>query len=244
MSIDRRGFIALSGSSVLGGCLGSAGSENGGATNSEASTNSAKGTTTKPLESAVANVSVPKSPSEYRYATMGNGKGSTVTYYGSWKCPYCAEFSLGFLNEIVTNYIKPSGLSLEFRGLAYTGGEPFLGPDAPRATRTGLAIWNLAPKLYWKYHEYIFANQPPESEQWATTDQLVAFAKQAGIKRADELQSRIESGRYEKAVRDTAAAAQQAGVDSTPTLVINGKTVSPLNAPEQTRRLLKQMTKG
>lgn len=226
-----------------GGCLGSVDSDSRGTTDEETSTN-AQGTTTNPLESAVANAPVPENSSEYRYATMGTGERSVVTYYGSWKCPYCAEFSLGFLNEIVTDYIKPTGLSLEFRGLAYAGGEPFLGPDAPRATRAGLAIWNLAPDLYWRYHEYVFSNQPPENEQWATTDQLITFARQAGIKRTDRLRSRIESGRYKTAVRDTAAAAQKAGIDSTPTLLIDGKTISPLNDPERTRQLLKQVTKG
>lgn len=228
---------------MLGGCLGSADSSSGETTDNEPSTDS-NVTTTNPLESTVANAPVPETLSENRYATMGTSKRSTVTYYGSWKCPYCAEFSLGFLNEIVTDYVKPSGLSLEFRGLAYTGGEPFLGQDAPRATRAGLAVWNLAPDLYWGYHEYVFGNQPPESEQWAITDQLITFAEQAGIRRTDELRSRIESGRYRAAVRDTAAAAQQAGVNSTPTLVIDGKTISPLNAPERTRQQLKQATKN
>ena len=237
MPIDRRGFLALSGMAALGGCLGSAGSDRG-------ATSSGEATSSEPLDNAVANAPVPSDPSAYQYATMGTGKPSQVTYYGSWKCPYCAEFSQGFLNEIVTEYVEPNGLPLTYRGLAYAGGEPFLGPDAPRATRAGLAVWDLAPKSYWGYHEYVFANQPPESEQWATTDQLVTFAEQAGIERTGELRSRIESGRYKTAVRDTAAAAQQASVESTPTLVIDGQAVSPLNEQERTRQLLEQVAEG
>ena len=237
MSIDRRGFLALSGMAALGGCLGSAGSDSEASTNNEAASS-------EPLDSAVANAPVPSDPSAYQYATMSTGESSKVTYYGSWKCPYCAEFSQGFLNEIVTGYVEPNGLPLTFRGLAYAGREPFLGPDAPRATRAGLAVWNLAPDSYWGYHEYVFANQPPESEQWAATDQLVTFAEEAGIERTDELRSRIESGRYEEAVRNTADAAQKAGVDSTPTLVIDGQVVSPLSEQKRTRQLLEQVAKG
>lgn len=169
--IRRRQLLGVLGSAAtigLAGCLGTTGSSG------ESANTSSRGST---VEGPVANAPLPKNPSAYTYATMGRENRPTVTYYGSWKCRYCAQFSTGFLKEIVTDYVESGTVSLTFRALAYINGQPFLGPDAPRATRAGLAVWNVDPETYWEYHEYVFANQPPESKQWATTEQLITFAK-------------------------------------------------------------------
>ena len=124
---------------------------------------------------AVATAPIPDSPSEFRYATMGSADADvTVTYFGSWKCPYCAQFGTGMLSQLVMDYVEPGTIALEFRNLAYFGGDPFLGPDAPAAGQAGLAVWNTDPASYWAFHEYVFRNQPPESDQWATTERLVS----------------------------------------------------------------------
>lgn len=188
---------------------------------------------------AVATAPVPASPNEFRYALLGSADTEiTVTYFGSWKCPYCAQFSTGMLPELVTDYVEPGDIALEFRDLAYIGGEPFLGPDAPAAGQAGLAVWNAKPASYWAFHEYVFQNQPPESEQWATADRLVQFARSAGVSATEAIRTAIQENQYEDALRATGRAANDNGVNSTPTLLINGTTVAPLGNEDRTRRLI------
>ena len=187
----------------------------------------------------VATAPVPASPNEFQYARLGTaGAEVTVTYFGSWKCPYCAQFSTGMLSQLVTDYVEPGDITLEFRDLAYIGGEPFLGPDAPAAGQAGLAVWNDEPASYWTFHEYIFKNQPPESEQWATADRLVELARSAGVSATEEIRTAIQENQYEDALRATGRAASDNGVDSTPTLLVDGTTVAPLGNEERTRRLI------
>jgi protein-disulfide isomerase len=162
----------------------------------------------------------------------------TVTYFGSWKCPYCAQFSTGMLSQLVTDYVDPGTITLEFRDLAYIGGEPFLGPDAPAAGQAGLAVWNAEPASYWSFHEYVFQNQPPEREQWATAEQLVEFARSAGVSKTEAVRTAIQENQYEDALRATGRAASDSGVNSTPTLLIDGTTINPLGNEDRTRRLI------
>ena len=171
---------------------------------------------------------------------MGRKKRTTVVYYGSWKCPYCAQFSTGLLEDILTDYVEPGKIDLEFRALAYIGGEPFLGPDAPRAARAGLAVWNVDPDTYWKYHEYIFANQPPDNKQWATPEQLVMFAKTAGVDSTQKVRQKIDANAYNSAITNASEAAAGAGVSGTPTLVVGGETVNPLNETDRAQSLIEQ----
>lgn len=236
--VTRRQFVAAAGSSfALTGCLGDGGP------------NDPAGTVTVPdapvPDGPVANAPVPDdAPDGYTYATMGSGDGPTVTYYGNWKCPYCAQFSTGFLSDVVTDYVEPGDVDLQYRALSYFDGEPFLGADAPRAARAGLAVWNADPGSYWTFHEYVMANQPPEARAWATTDTLVAFAEAAGVEGVDAVREEIESGAYEAAVMDTSDAASAAGVDSTPALVIDGEALNPLGNQERVRSLIEGLADG
>lgn len=145
---------------------------------------------------------------------------------------------LGILHEItgnyVTEYIEPGRVSLLFRALAYGPTteppfQPFLGPDAVRAVRAGLIVWHIEPESYWPYHEYVFAHQSPESQRWATTDRLVGFAENAGVKQTEKLRTQLEAGKYRKEVKRTAIDAANAGISATPQLLINGQVVSPSN---------------
>jgi len=196
------------------------------------------------VDGTVASVPIPNDPSTSTYARAGSADRSIVTYYGNWKCPYCADFSTGFLGDIVTDYVKTGEISLRFRSLAYIDGKPFLGSDAPRAARVGLAVWDVEPETYWPYHEYVFANQPPESETWATTDKLVSFAEEAGMTETGQLRTKIQGKAYESPIRETSQAAANAGVSGTPALVIDGETVNPLGDEQRTRTLIEQLADG
>jgi protein-disulfide isomerase len=191
----------------------------------------------------VAAVSIPETPGKFRYATMGSTESDLgITYFGSWKCPYCAQFSTEMLPQLVADYVEPGTISVEFRNLAYIGGEPFLGPDAPAAGQAGLAVWNAEPASYWPFHEYVFENQPPEREQWATPDRLVDFARSSGVSNTDAVRTAIQETQYEDALQATDGAARESGVNSTPTLLIDGTTINPLGNEDRTRRLIEDAT--
>ena len=226
MTPTRRQVLASTGALALGGCLGFGKSSDAD------------------LDGPVATAPLPDDPSSQAYATMGPADAPNVVYFGNWKCPFCAQFSTGFLSDIVSEYVEPGTVSLTFRGLAYAGGGPWPGPDAPRATRAGLSVWNLDPDSYWAFHEYVMANQPPESREWATTKKLVSFAKGAGVGPIDDLRKSIKAGEHETAVRQTSIDAGNAGVNSTPTLVIGGEAVNPMRDEDATRSKIEQFADG
>ncbi|MFB6200953.1 MAG: DsbA family protein [Halorhabdus sp.] len=87
-------------------------------------------------------------------------------------------------------------------------------------------------------------NQPPESETWATTDKLVAFAEEAGVTKTEQIRTKIREQAYVSATQKTSRAVVDAGVSATPALVIDGQTVNPLSDEQQTRTLIEQLTDG
>lgn len=240
MDWTRRSFVAAAGATSLAGCTDFIGGGDGGNGSSPVDTSSAP-------EGTVTDAPIPDDPSSFTYATMGTD-GPLVTYFANWKCPGCAQFSTGEgdvlgLGRIVQDYVSSGDVQLECRAFTYTSeGEPFLGADAPRAARAGLAVWNVDPQSYWRFHEQVMANQPPKGEKWATTDKLVEFAEQSEVENVEQVRSAVENGKYEDPVRaNTDAATGYDGFNGTPSLVIDGAVYNPFD-PKKTKDALDQLT--
>lgn len=183
-------------------------------------------------------IQIPSSPGDYRYAVAGTGDATaSITYFGNWKCPYCARFSSGFFSTLVEEYVEPGDLRIEFRNLAYFNGEPFLGADSPDAGRAGLAVWNDDPDSYWAFHHHVFGNQPPEGDNWATASRLTTMAEEAGVSDPAVVREAIEEGQYQDALDATASAATDAGINGVPALLIDGEVVSALAEDEVRTRV-------
>ena len=187
---------------------------------------------------------VPSSPGDYTYArTAVTDAGSvpTITYYGSWKCGYCADFSTGFLRTLVDEYVSPGDIAIRFRHIARIGGDPFLGEDAAAAGNAGLAVWVAEPETYWAYHEHLLENQPSERRAWATADRLATLAEEAGVEQTDAVRTAVRERRYADALSKTGSDAQALGISSTPTLAIDGTVVNPLGDRQRTRSLIEDL---
>lgn len=250
--MERRTLVQAIGASALaglGGCAGLSSQFEGGPNGSNGSTDSNTEATeavettettddqsgnTAPAYSAttpdgaVATASVPADPSEFTYPTMGSADAPvSVTFYGSWKCPYTQEFVNQQFDELVQRYVRPGEVSVTFRSVGYKNGSPFLGPDAPRAARAGLAVWNADPKSFWRYFATVFASQPPEGVEWATVNQLAAFMSAANVGNVSKIRSGITSNARSKRVRATTEAARRRGIETVPRLVIDGEIHAP-----------------
>jgi protein-disulfide isomerase len=237
--LSRRSAIIAGGTTVAGVLAG------GGILLSDSQSQGTKNDVSgAEISGPVASATIPPNPADYQYAAMGTGDSdTTVTYFGSWKCPYCARFSTGFLQDIVEDYVATGDINIQYRNISYLGGEPFLGRDAPNAGHAGLAVWNSAPDAYWQFHEYIFQNQPPEGRQWATASKLASFAQASGVENPQPIKEAVRSNTYENALRATSDAATSAGVRGTPSLLVDGTLVSPFEK-QQTRQTIENAISG
>jgi len=195
----------------------------------------------RPAVSFPADAPLPSDPEQYGYATAARGEpAETATVYGSWKCPYTRAFVLEQVDDIVADFVEPGALALQFRFVGYRTDEPFLGDDAPRASRAGLAVWDADPAGYWRYLAYVFENQPAEREEWAQPDLLVRFAAAAGVDGASELRQRFDDEAHARTVRATTDAAVDAGVHTVPRVVADGEVTAPTLNPDATRAQLER----
>ncbi|GAA0251820.1 DsbA family protein [Haladaptatus pallidirubidus] len=204
---------------------------------SESTTDEEEGTTPEKIESPEGlyeSVGVPSDPSGFTYARMGSEDAPvTATVYGGWKCPHTQRFVLGFLGDIVTDYVEPGDVTLEFRAVAYRNGEGFHGPDEPRAARAGLAVWNNDPDSYWTFFEYMFQNRSGV-DGWATTETLVRIAAEAGVENLDTIESEIADGKYQQEIEKTMEKVPEIPIPAVPRVVVDGEPTAPTARPNRT----------
>ena len=177
---------------------------------------------------AFVDVPIPRPPGGSTYATMGRSSASTVaTVFGNWKCPYTRQFVVDELDGLVDSFVRPGDVALRFRDVAYHGDQPFLGADAPRAGRAGLAVWRHDPSSFWSYFATVFENQPPERDRWATVDHLRQLAGVAGVNPLDAVTRDLDDGTGEGQLRASVTAAADAGVSAVPRVVVDGTVTAP-----------------
>ncbi|MCO8265023.1 thioredoxin domain-containing protein [Haloferax sp. AB510] len=268
---DRRSILKLSGVAAiasLSGCASFAKQANSGGADTPAGQSEQQTTTAQPETRTAAgnetdaNASVEMRPktvsdpsfelqtgalrslqTDARYPTIGTAD-TTVTVYGSWKCPYTQEFVRQQFGGLVEDFVATGDLSIEFRNVAYMDGEPYLGPDAPRASEAGLAVWNIDPESFWTYFSYVFANQPQERRDWATTENLVRFAEAADTNGIDQIRRAIRSRAYAQSVQLSADSAAELGITTVPRIATDDEVTAPTVDPEATREQLERVANG
>ena len=77
---------------------------------------------------------------------------------------------------------------------------------------------------FWGYHDFLFDNQAGENRGAFNKDNLKRFAEQLGLD-TQAFNECLDSGKYADQVQAETKAAQQIGVQSTPSFLINGQPV-------------------
>lgn len=140
-----------------------------------------------------------------------------VVIYEDFLCPYCGQLEQASSEDLTR---------LADEGKVYVDYRPFdlLQTDYSRDSVNAFAVVLEAagPEVAKAFHDEIFADQPPESGPYPDADWFVDKAVEAGATEAD-VRPGIEDGAQQQWVEEATAAAAEAGVNSTPTVLLDGE---------------------
>jgi protein-disulfide isomerase len=134
----------------------------------------------------------------------------TVVEYADLQCPYCAEWALQALPDVVSKYVRTGRVRLVFRGLA------FLGADSELALRMVVAAG--AQNKQWELLHELYGRQGYENSGWVE-DELDGAVAAVGLT-AKDLDRTAWSGATTRLIAHQARAAHAAGVQGTPSFEI------------------------
>jgi protein-disulfide isomerase len=117
--------------------------------------------------------------------------------------------------QLVSEFVEPGIVQFEYRDYA------FRGPEAVQAAEAAACAADQG--AYWQYHDTLFLNQSgPNSFGDARLKQM---AETLGLDTA-AFNSCLDSGEKRADVEASIAEAQAQGIDSTPTVFVNGVEVA------------------
>ena len=137
----------------------------------------------------------------------------TIVEYADFECPHCRELWEA-LSAIETRYPQ---VRVVYKDYPLTQ----IHPWANTAALAGRCAFEQSPEAFWKVHDSIFENQDLISPEnvW---DKLVDFATTAGLN-GDIFKGCLASPDTQKEIDASHAEGVTLGVNSTPTVYINGR---------------------
>ncbi len=162
-----------------------------------------------------------KDPVTFDYANLprlGNAHAPVkVVEFADFKCPACKYFHENVFPQLQRTYIDTGEVRFYFMNF------PFLGPDSTTAAIAGMAIFHQNPSSFWDYYNAMYDNQGDERSQWATPNFILRLATHdvPGINYT-LLGQQIAQAKFKSEVDAQYSRGENLGVNSTPTLFING----------------------
>lgn len=138
----------------------------------------------------------------------------TVRLYEDFQCPACGQFARETLPEVVERHVEPGDTKLVSETLA------FLGPDSVSTARAAIAAGE--QDRYWQYAALLFENQEAENSGYATEEFLTNLAEETEGLDVAEWDEARDAGFVEQELQTVQLRADEAGINSTPTLVVSG----------------------
>jgi protein-disulfide isomerase len=146
----------------------------------------------------------------------------TLAVYADPQCPACAAFASQTLPELISRYVRPGDVLLQYRGV------PFLGPDSETGLEAAYAA-GLQDQL-WQFSDITYLNQGEENSGWLDDDFIRAAADSVPGLDVERLLADRDSADVEELLTAARSDAEAIGLGGTPTFQV-GRTGEALGEP-------------
>jgi protein-disulfide isomerase len=158
-------------------------------------------------------------------AVLGNPDATVqIVEYADYQCPFCAQFATDVVPRIINDYVEPGLVTYEFRAFPFLGDAELDSADNESVQAAEAAACAMDQGKFWEYNHILFENHDGENDGAFASDRLKGFAGDLGLDQAT-FDDCLDAGTHQQNVLDAFAAAQGEGIDSTPTIIINGQVI-------------------
>ncbi len=169
-----------------------------------------------------------QAPDEYR--VLGSPEApAELVIFSDFECPYCRNFALAAIPAIVAEFVHTGQLRLRYVFFPLAAVYKNSVAAAKAAHCAGQA------GRFWDFHDYLFIRQPEWSGDAAADALWIEYAQNLGLD-PQSFQACFLSDMAHAAVEADLRMALSAGVSGTPTIVVNGESLSGFQTYEQLRR--------
>lgn len=138
----------------------------------------------------------------------------TIVEFSDFQCPYCGRFAVETKSQIDETYVEAGQVRFGYRHFAFLGEPSLWAAEASECAADQDA--------FWPYHDRLVQRLAVEGQRDFTKANLKAFAAELGLD-TGAFNLCMDEGKYAAAVEAASSEAQELGVRSTPSFLVNGR---------------------
>jgi protein-disulfide isomerase len=156
--------------------------------------------------------------------------------YSDFQCPACKLFITTELPSLLRDFVQPGLLRIESKDIDVID----RGGSTESLELAAAATCAADQGKYWGFHDLVFWNQGGENKGYhnAAFIDRVATAAELDLTAFHTCQARTD---IRQPIQDRTAAAEAAGISATPTLVINGQSITGVPQYDQLHAQITQL---
>ena len=173
---------------------------------------------------------MPPITAAYSGKVMGDPNAtSIIEEYGDFQCVACRTYALGPGRQLEESIVAQGQAKLIWHDMAFLGPESFWAAEgASCASDQG---------RFWDYHHKLYSEQGAPNSGAFSKPNLKRYASDVKLDRT-QFDACLDGGKYIAQIVADTRAAQQRGVNSTPTLFINDQKVVGGISVDQVRQII------
>jgi protein-disulfide isomerase len=140
-----------------------------------------------------------------------------VVEYGDYQCPACGRFASTVKPKIIEEFVNSGQVRFVFRSFQFIGEESQWAAEAAEcANEQG---------KFWEFYDKLYSSQAGENAGAFQKENLEGFATELGLQTQQFTQCLV-SGKYAEKVKAETLEAQNLGLRSTPSVIVNGELLN------------------
>lgn len=179
--------------------------------------------------------------SKYAVSLGKAGASVTVDIYQDFMCPGCGSFERTNRADL-TAMVDAGTASLRIHPMSFLDESSQGTRFSTRAANAFVTVYKAEPDKALAFSQGIFESQPKEGSTGLTDEKLVELAKQAGVSEATAATfAQLSNADF---VANTTKEAFTAGINSTPTVLINGTKFTEGTTPGALKAAVEKAASG
>ena len=164
-----------------------------------------------------------------------------VDVYEDFQCPFCQEFEASS-RPVVAAY---AGKSVQFRYhvISFLDRASTTQYSSRAMNALGVVLDTAGPQVAKKFHDLLYEDQPAEGSAGLSDQELIKKAVEAGATES-EVSGGIRGRSFRQWVTNATDVASKKGINSTPTVFVDGKELTPEVAQDEVRTMVQAIEKG
>jgi protein-disulfide isomerase len=156
---------------------------------------------------------------------IGNANAPvTIAEWSDYQCPFCKEFELTTLPQIIQNYVSAGKVKVVFKDFQ------FLGPDSLVDAEYARSIWALYPGQFAAWRTALYTQEPQENSMSATANLAFLLKVTGSVSGIDVSKVTADvtanQATYDAEISADRTQAQAFGITATPSFVVGTQMIA------------------